>query len=76
MRQSPYAYVLGLPDLPPAVFTWPNAVKKYIRDTYSTDGELHLPPPGRLTLYRYKVNPKAGHRLVTDQLDIEVFLAT
>jgi hypothetical protein len=60
----------------PLVFTWPNVVKKYIRDAYTgDDGELHLPPAGRLYLTRNKVNPKLGQRAVTDLLDIEAFLA-
>jgi hypothetical protein len=74
---SPYAYVLWTQGDPePAVFTWPNCVKKYIRDTYTTDGELHLPPDGHLSLFRFKVNPKAGSRVLGATLDVEKFLAS
>jgi hypothetical protein len=74
---SPYVYSLGVDGQsgPPAVFTWPNIARKYIRDTYTVDGELHLPPPGHLRLARYKVNPKAGQRPVADMLDVGEFLA-
>ena len=74
-----YAYILttwtGDRSHPPLVFTWPNACKKYLRDTYTVDGTLALPPHGRLTLTRHKVNPKAGQRPVIEQLDIGEFLA-
>lgn len=73
--QSPYAYVLEMPGQPLAIFTWPNVVKKFIRDVYSRDGELHLPPAGHLTLKRYKVNPGASHAIIIDNLDVEKFLA-
>lgn len=75
MQQSPYAYILTIEGQPPAVFTWPNVAKKFIRDIYSTaEGELTLPPPGYLVLKRYKVNPRAGHAMVIDNLDVEKFL--
>ena len=70
-----YVYILEGQDALPAVFTWPNVVKKHIRDTYTVDGELHLPPLGRIALKRYKVNPKAGQRTVVDVIDIGEFLA-
>jgi hypothetical protein len=74
--QSHYAYVLEIPGQPSAVFTWPNVIKKYIRDVYSnSEGSLVLPPPGRLVLKRYKVNPKAGQTIVIDHIgDIEHFV--
>jgi hypothetical protein len=75
VQQSPYAYVTDIGGSI-AVFTWPNCVKKYIRDFYTVDGELHLPPPGYLKLTRHKVNPKAGGPVVTDYLDVERFLAS
>ena len=59
----------------PAVFTWPNVCRKYIRDLYTVNGELHLPPPGRMVLARRKVNPKAGGPRVVDYLSVEEFLA-
>lgn len=72
---SPYAYVLwALGEQ--AVFTWPNCAKKYIRDTYTLDGELHLPPEGLLILTRFKVNPKAGGHVVSEILNVEKFLAS
>lgn len=74
-----YAYLVtryvGGDRVNPVVFTWPNTAKKWLRDTYTTDGELHLPPPGRLILTRVKVNPKAGHPPVTDVLNLEEFLS-
>jgi hypothetical protein len=80
-NQPPYAYILeqtwpgsGHQDAF-TVFTWPNACRKYIRDTYTTDGELHLPPAGLLTLTRVKVNPKAGQRVIADGMNIEAFLS-
>jgi len=57
-------------DDEPLVFTWPNCVRKYLRETYTIDGKLCLPPPGRLKLMRHRVNPKAGHRPVVDYVDI------
>jgi hypothetical protein len=72
--QSPYAYILEMPGAPVAIFTWPNVAKKYIRDIYTIDGELRLPPPGHLTLTRYRVNPKAGHVAVASPLIVEEFL--
>jgi hypothetical protein len=72
---SPYAYVLWAAG-EQAVFTWPNCAKKYLRDTYTVDGELHLPPNGLLILTRFKVNPKAGSKVVSEELDVEKFLAT
>lgn len=78
MNQSPYAYVLEIQTMPghyaTAVFTWPNPAKKYIRDMYSLDGELHLPPPGHLILKRYKVNPKSTRIPGCDMLDVEKFV--
>lgn len=69
MQQPVYAYVLEFPGQPPAVFTWPNVVKKYIRDIYTNgDGHLILPPAGHLTLTRYKVNPKAGQATIIDRI--------
>lgn len=76
MQQSPYAYVLETGSGSNiAVFTWPNAVKKYIRDTYTVNGTLHLPPSGLIKLTRFKVNPQVGKPVVRDQLHIEAFLA-
>ncbi len=71
---SPYAYVLEIKGQPPAIFTWPNCAKKYLRDTYTLDGELRLPPEGYLVLKRYKVNPKAGQALMITGLNVEKFL--
>ena len=71
MQQSPYAYVLDIEGQPPAVFTWPNVCKKYIRDIYGDT----LPPKDRLKLRRCKVNPRAGQTVITDYLDVEAFLA-
>lgn len=59
----------------PDIFTWPNVCKKFIRDTYTVDGALALPPTSRLILARHKVNQKPGQRRVIDVLDIEEFLA-
>ncbi len=73
---SPYAYILTIPGQPLAVFTWPNVVKKFIRDTYTVQGELKLPPEGYLTLHRYRVNPKAGAAFIIANLNIEKFLAS
>jgi hypothetical protein len=75
--QSPYAYLLTIEGQPPAVFTWPNACKKFLRDTWEDeDGVLKLPPPGYLVLKRYKVNPKAGQALVIDIItDIARFVS-
>jgi hypothetical protein len=70
-----YAYVVEIPGQPMAIFTWPNVVKKFIRDIYTQDGELHLPPAGRLKLTRYKVNPRASHAVILDPINIEAFLA-
>ena len=72
--QPVYAYVVDLSGSV-AVFTWPNVAKKYLRDIYTTDGELHLPPPGYVKLTRHKVNPRAGGAVVTDFLNIEAFLS-
>jgi hypothetical protein len=74
---SPYVYSVSIQgqDGPPAVFTWPNIARKYIRDTYTVDGALALPPEGRIRLARYKVNPKAGQRPVAEMLDVGEFLA-
>jgi hypothetical protein len=83
VQQSPYAYVLtsyaGPPEDQkprgaPLVFTWPSTVRKFIRDTYTVNGNLVLPPPGRLQLTRHKVNPKAGQKPVADFIEIEAFL--
>lgn len=72
----PYAYILTGQGQSPAVFTWPNVAKKYIRDTYAdSGGALHLPPEGFLSLQRHKVNPRAGRPPVIDTLDIASFLA-
>ena len=71
--QSQYAWIVSLQG-EHAVFTWANCAKKYIRDTYTADGELHLPPPGHIGVIRYKVNPKAGHRVVWDIIQVEEFL--
>lgn len=70
-----YAYVLGITGQPSAVFTWPNCVRKFIRDVYTRDGELHLPPPDRLTLTRTKVNPRAGAAIIIDHISIEEFMS-
>lgn len=75
MNQSPYVYVVNIGDQGPAIFTWPNVARKYIRDTFTTDGELHLPPRDRVRLTRHKVNPRAGAAVVTDYLSVEVFLS-
>lgn len=56
------------------MFVWPNGARKYIRDTYTTDGELHLPPGEHLVVKRHKLNPKAGGTIVIDCLDIGKFL--
>jgi hypothetical protein len=74
--QSQYVWALSrsADSAPFAVFSWANVAKKYIRDTYTTDGELHLPPRGHLTLIRYKVNPKASRNAIWDELGIEEFL--
>lgn len=70
-----YVYVLEIPGTgEPAVFTWPNVCRKYIRDTYTVNGELCLPPRGRMNLARRKVNPKAGGPKVVDYLDVAEFL--
>lgn len=75
-----YAYVLEMKLTPQSnyhiigVFTWPNVVKKYIRDTYTYDGELHLPPDDKLVLRRCKVNGKANQKPVIDIINIEAFL--
>ena len=75
--QSPYAYVVNIEGQPPAIFTWPNVCKKYIRDIYGdSDGVLTLPPPGYLVLKRHKVNPKPGAPAVIDILDVERFLSS
>jgi hypothetical protein len=77
---SPYAYVLEMKLTPQSnyhiigVFTWPNVVKKYIRDTYSVDGELHLPPGDRVVLRRFVVNQKAGSKPAMTIINIEAFL--
>lgn len=73
--QPPYAYLLQVEGQPPVVFTWPNVVKKYIRDTYTMAGVLSLPPKGYLSLKRHKINPKAGQAAIVDTLDIEAFLS-
>ncbi len=72
---SPYAYVLSILG-ERRVFTWPNCAKKFIRDTYTVDGELHLPPESHISLIRYKVNPKAGQPDRSENLNVEKFLAT
>lgn len=74
MQQPIYAYVLDMPGQPLAVFTWPSVVKKFIRDIYTVNEELHLPPAGHLTLKRYKVNPRASHAVIIENLDVEKFL--
>ncbi len=75
MIQPPYAYVLEMAGQPLAVFNWPNACKKYIRDSYTGyDGVLSLPPQGYLKLTRYNVNPKAGKPVYLTTLDIGKFL--
>jgi hypothetical protein len=58
-----------------ATFSWSNVAKKYLRDTYTLDGELHLPPRDRIMLQRFKLNPKAGKTLDPEYLDVEEFLA-
>jgi hypothetical protein len=75
MQQPVYIYVLEHPNEPACVFTWPNACKKYIRDGYTLNGKLCLPPGGVLTLTRYKANPKAGQPVILSPLDIERFMA-
>jgi hypothetical protein len=69
-----YAYVLE-DELGVNIFTWPNVVKKFIRDTYTVNGVLALPPRDVLKLRRYKVNPRAGGRTIIDYIDVEHFLA-
>jgi len=70
-----YAYVLE-DQMTTYVFTWPNVVKKFLRDTYTVNGVLCLPPRGpMLKLTRHKVNPKAGGRTVIDYMDVEAFVA-
>lgn len=73
--QSPYVYIVEMAGQPPAVFTWPNVARKFIRDTYTSGGELHLPPADRLQVTRYKVNPKAGQAMIIDRLPVTQFLA-
>lgn len=75
MNPGLYVYVVNIGDQGPAIFTWPNIARKYIRDTFTVDGELHLPPRDRLRLTRHKVNPKAGGAVITDYMNVEVFLA-
>lgn len=74
--QSPYVYVVTFKGQPPAIFTWPNVARKYIRDIFSKDGELHLPPGDYITLERYKVNPKPAQAVIIDRMNVEVFLAS
>lgn len=69
-----YVYFVEIAGQPAAPFSWPNVAKKFIRDTYSTDGELHLPPDGRLTITRYKLNPKAGQAIIIERYTAEKFL--
>jgi hypothetical protein len=71
---SPYAYVLEIPGQEDAIFNWPAGARKYIRDTYTVDGRLCLPPPGHISLQRYKVNPKVGQRINVISLPVEAFL--
>jgi hypothetical protein len=74
--QSPYVYVLVIEGNPPAHFTWPNTARKFIRDTYTnSEGELHLPPPGYLSLKRYPANPRSAQAVIIAPLDIGQFLA-
>lgn len=73
---TPVIYVYMLEDdHSVAPFTWPSVARKYIRDTYTVNGKLCLPPAGHLKLTRYKVNPKAGARIVADELDVGKFLS-
>lgn len=58
-----------------AVFFWPNVCRKYIRDSYTLDGKLCLPPPERLKLKRLKPNPKPGYPSIEADIDVEKFLA-
>lgn len=71
---SPYVYFIEIQGQPPAVFTWPNIARKFLRDTYTLDGELHLPPEDRLAITRYKVNPKVGQAVIVDRYKAEKFL--
>jgi hypothetical protein len=73
---SQYAYIVTVLGEIAGVFTWPNCVKKYLRDVYTIDGELHLPPEGHITLTRHKVNPKAAGTPVKERIHIERFLET
>lgn len=73
--QSPYIYIVKIEGQPDAFFTWPNPAKRYIKDIYTgRDGELHLPPGDRIAVKRSKVNPHAGHTIITDTLNIQSFL--
>jgi hypothetical protein len=69
-----YVYILKQEQFPEAVFTWPNVCRKYIRDTYTLNGELCLPPGDILTLKRHKVNPKPEHTPLIDRLDVAEFM--
>lgn len=74
-----YVYVLSpVGDLKVGelkVFTWPNVIKKHLRDSYTVEGTLCLPPRGQLLLSRHKVNPRIDGRTIIDYLDIEEFLS-
>jgi hypothetical protein len=76
-----YVYVLehrsaGHPLRPPAVFTWPNICRKYLKDIYAdADGVLHLPPEEhRPLIRRVKVNPGASHAVIVHTVNIERFM--
>jgi hypothetical protein len=77
---SPYVYILTRfsptgARQDPDIFTWPNVARKFIRDAYTVDGELALPPAGHLILSRHKVNQRPGQPRVIDVLNIVEFLA-
>lgn len=77
--QSPYVYVIttfvnGV-RLDPAMFLWPNGAKKYLRDSYTLDGKLCLPPRSQLIVSRHKLSPKPGYASAVTVLDAETFLA-
>lgn len=77
--QPTYVYAIsevahGCALLPVAVFSWPNVIKKYIRDTYTFNGELHLPPTDQLNVYRAKLNPKAPNYTVWERINVQEFM--
>ena len=74
-QQSPYAYVLKFNNQADLVFTWPNALRKYLRDSFgNADGTLALPPPDVAHIMRYRVNPKAGHAMQVQRIQLVKFM--